>query len=131
LQGKQPEHGVGRSPTGDVAQVVGDRVDADEQLSRVQLRDPADERSVAGAEVDVDRAERARAIEQSSTVDPALLPAFDEDHGLRIARARPARQRQAVVEQVRGQLRSGGSYRHHAALQHQLDWTRWRAGLPL
>jgi len=61
-------------------QVVGDRIDADEQDARIVIRCAADERSVTGTEVDVDRLESAGQLVESSTVYAALLSAFDDVH---------------------------------------------------
>ena len=92
LQREPAEKCIGTRSPGSLAQVVGDRVDADEQEVGLRPRHAADERSVSGAEVDVDGPELTGHLIQSSTVDPALLLAFDEDHALRIAPAAPLRQ---------------------------------------
>src|SRR5438132_3984994 len=71
---------IRRSAPGGVAQVVRDRVDADEQDARLVLRRAADERSIAGTKVDVDRLEGAGQLVESSTVYAALFPAFNDVH---------------------------------------------------
>src|SRR5712691_2354785 len=81
LESEPPEDAV---RTRGVEQVVGDGVDADEQHARLDLRRAADERSVTGAEVDVNRFESTGQIGQSSTVYPALFLAFDEVHAVRL-----------------------------------------------
>ena len=83
---------IRRSAPGGVAQVVRDRVDADEQDARLVLRRAADERSIAGTKVDVDRLEGAGQLVESSTVYAALLPAFDDVHADPLARCAPADQ---------------------------------------
>ncbi len=80
LQRQPPEDAVRTRAARGVAQVVGDGVDTHEQDARLEPRRAADERSVTGAEVDVDRLESAGQIGQSSTVYPALFLAFDQVH---------------------------------------------------
>jgi hypothetical protein len=108
LQRESAEHRVGASAARSVAQVVRDRVDAHEQDARLELRGPADEGSVTGAEVDVDRLESTGQVGQSSTVYPALFLAFDEVHATRIPRADLARRaaNQLVPGRVARQTRS-------------------------
>jgi hypothetical protein len=84
LQSEPPEENVGLRAARGPTQVVGDGVDADEQRAGLRFRGPADERSVTGTEVDVDRPEACGDPGQSSTVDPALLLAFDEEHERRV-----------------------------------------------
>src|SRR5712691_8688273 len=84
LESEPPEDAVRTRAARGVEQVVGDGVDADEQHARLDLRRAADERSVTGAEVDVNRFESTGQIGQSSTVYPALFLAFDEVHAVRL-----------------------------------------------
>ena len=86
FQSEPAEERILRSAPGRIAQVVGNGVDAKEQDARLEPCRAPYERSITGAEVDVDRLESAGQIEQSSTVNLALFPAFDEDHVVRITR---------------------------------------------
>jgi len=63
-----------------------------ENPSFLALRCAADEGSVTGTEVDVDRLESAGQLVESSTVYAALLPAFDDVHADPLARCAPADQ---------------------------------------
>ena len=96
LERETSEEGVGPGAARSVTQVVGDRVDADEQDVRVQLRGPVNEGPVTRSEVDVHCPEALSSLGQSSTVHPALFLAFDEVHASRIARPEPIRLECAV-----------------------------------
>ena len=72
-QRQAAEEGVGRRPAGGGPEVLGDRVDAENQGVGMGVRLPQDEGSVTGAEVDVDRREARGGRRQSSTVHPALV----------------------------------------------------------
>src|SRR5262249_58708057 len=118
LQGKQAEQGVLRGAARSIPQVVGDRVSAEKQNARLQLRQSPDEGSVTGAEVDVDRLESAGQIEQSSTVYAALLPAFDEDHEVSVPRGDLAGTAGLRIRMVSRVLGRGG--RALTAREHHL-----------
>lgn len=82
LRQRQPaEEGVRVGAPGGPAKVVRHRVDADDEDVRLGLGHPADELAVPGPEVDVDGAESSGLLGESSAVCPALLLAFDDEHG--------------------------------------------------
>lgn len=78
--GEAAPGGLGGEPARGLAQGLGARVDADEEDVRGEARAPLDEGAVAGADVEVERPVGARALGESSTVDPVFALAGDHEH---------------------------------------------------